>query len=434
MKLRLLDIEDYISANKLKPVTSIRLYEKIEKTDPNGLFSEEIFGKFGSTERRKKFAYINLGVKVIHPEVFSIIASLDTTISKCLINKATFSITETGVLVEDPEGASGVQFFISIFDKLNLKKYEKNKPKQVKFIKENRNRIFISKYLVLPAGIRDLSISKTSKQVLVNFSDLSELYTNLIRYTHTLGSNIESVPIEIKNIVTEQIQKTTIEINNWIKDRLKGKTGVIRGGLFKKVVDYSGRLLIGTDHTLPLGTVGLPWPVVLKLYEPFAVNKILKKDQNMLKSIQYMMRLNDNLSVNDLKRLISKMVDDSKFVPNNMAKYFKLLAEEIIKDKVVLYKRDPVENRDSWLAANIRVDNIGSGIFLNPLDLPRIGGDHDGDAIAVLSLFTKEAQEEAKKKIHPQFATSTWTSVTSVNQCPYQITLDAMSAIYAATK
>jgi DNA-directed RNA polymerase beta' subunit len=117
-----------------------------------------------------------------------------------------------------------------------------------------------------------------------------------------------------------------------------------------------------------------------------------------------------------------------------MAKYFKLLAEEIIKDKVVLYKRDPVENRDSWLAANIRVDNIGSGIFLNPLDLPRIGGDHDGDAIAVLSLFTKEAQEEAKKKIHPQFATSTWTSVTSVNQCPYQITLDAMSAIYAPTK
>jgi DNA-directed RNA polymerase beta' subunit len=434
MKLKLLDINEFITTRKLKPITSIRLYEKIEKTDPNGLFSEEIFGKFGSSERRKRFAYIDLKIKVIHPEVFSIIASLDTSISKCMISKATYSVSDSGILVEDPNGSSGVQFLISVFDKLNLKKYEKHKEKNVKFIKENRDKIFIDKFLVLPAGIRDLSISKTSKQVLVNFSDLSELYTNLIRYTHTLGENTSLVPDEIKNLVSEQIQKSVIEISSWIKDRLKGKSGLIRGGLFKKVVDYSGRLLIGTDHTLPLGTVGLPWQVILKLYEPFAINKILKKDQNMLKSIQYMIRSNTELSVNDLKRLISKMVDDPDFIPKDMVKYFMSVAEEIVRDKVVLYKRDPVENRDSWLAANVRVDNSGSGMFLNPLDLPRIGGDHDGDAAAVISLFTKEAQEEAKQKLHPKYAQSIWTSVTSANQCPYQITLDAMTAIYAATK
>jgi len=36
MKLELLNVDKYIQDNKLKPVTTIRLYEKPEKTDPTG--------------------------------------------------------------------------------------------------------------------------------------------------------------------------------------------------------------------------------------------------------------------------------------------------------------------------------------------------------------------------------------------------------------
>jgi len=59
---------------------------------------------------------------------------------------------------------------------------------------------------------------------------------------------------------------------------------------------------------------------------------------------------------------------------------------------------------------------------------------HDGDTYACIALFTKEAQEEAKTKMHPKYAESMWTSVVSANSCPYAITLDAATAIYAATK
>ena len=57
-----------------------------------------------------------------------------------------------------------------------------------------------------------------------------------------------------------------------------------------------------------------------------------------------------------------------------------------------------------------------------------------GDAMAVIALFTKEAQEEAKTKMHPKFAESMWVDVTSASTCPYKIKLDAATAIYAATK
>jgi DNA-directed RNA polymerase beta' subunit len=345
MKLELLDINKYVEDNKLKPVTTIRLYEKVEKTDPNGLFSEEIFGRFGSSERRKRFSHIDLKVTIIHPEAFPIITGLDSTISKLLTDKAKYTLDKDGNLIEDPEkGSSGIDYFISIFKKIDFDKFKKTRPKNVAFIKNNKDKIFIDKYLVLPAGIRDLSISKTSNQTLVNFSDLSELYTNLIRYTNALGTDVKLLPEEIKKPILDQIHKTVLETNNWIKNRLKGKSGLIRGGLLRKVVDYSGRLIVTTDNTLPLGTVGLSWPVVLKLYEPFAINHILKRDKNMLRSIQYMLKSETEVDVSDLRKLFAAAINKPEIIPEDMIDYFVHVAEDVVKDKVVIYKRDPVNS------------------------------------------------------------------------------------------
>lgn len=343
MKLELLDIDKYIKDNKLMPVTTIRLYEKPEKTDPTGLFSEQIFGRFGSVERRQKFSYIDLKVMVIHPEAYSIMTGLDATISKLITDKTKYVLDKEGNIIEDHlNGKSGIDYFISIFKKLNLDKFKKTRPKHVEFIKKNKDNIFINKYLVLPAGIRDLAISKTSKRTIVNFSDLSELYTNLIRHTHVLGSNVNELPEEIKKPIVEQIQKTVLEINNWIKSRLKGKSGLIRGGLLRKVIDYSGRLVVTTDNEMPLGMVGLPWQAVLKLYEPFAINYILKRDRNMLKSIQYMLKSDTEVDVSDLRKLFATAINKPEIIPEDMIDYFVHVAEDIVKDKVVIYKRDPV--------------------------------------------------------------------------------------------
>lgn len=434
MKLELMDVEEFIKTNKLGQVKTIKLYEKPGQTDPSGLFSELLFGRFGSFERRKKFAYIDLRAKIIHPEAYQILTGLGPTVSKLISGKAKY-ILKDGLLVEDPDnGKSGIDFLVSIFSKLKLETFQKDRPKNVQFIKTNINKIFISKYLVLPAGIRDLSISKTSTKTMVNFSDLSEMYATLVRQTNALGDSAENLPEEIKVPLVEQVQHTVLSINDWIKNRLKGRSGLIRGGLLRKVTDYSGRLVITTDHTLELGTVGLPWQVVLKLYEPFAINFILKKDSSAIGMIQQFLKSETPPDVGDLKRLFAKLISTPEIIPDELKEYFIHVAEEIIRDKVVIYKRDPVEDRDSWIAANVRVDRDGMCMQLNPLDLPRIGGDHDGDAIAVLSLFTKEAQQEAKEKMHPKYAKTIWTKILSANKCPYTITLDAATAIYAATK
>jgi hypothetical protein len=53
------------------------------------------------------------------------------------------------------------------------------------------------------------------------------------------------------------------------------------------------------------------------------------------------------------------------------------VARDIAKDKVVLIKRDPVENRNSYVAESIRVEDSGFSMGINPAELKRNGADHD---------------------------------------------------------
>jgi hypothetical protein len=49
-----------------------------------------------------------------------------------------------------------------------------------------------------------------------------------------------------------------------------------------------------------------------------------------------------NIDVVDLKKLFATAVEKPEIIPDDMVDYFMHVAEEIVKDKLVLYKRDPV--------------------------------------------------------------------------------------------
>ena len=427
MQLKLSNINAVIENEKLKQVKTTRMYSRNIQVD--GLFSEEIFGKFGSSERKKTFGYIDLQTKIIHPESYQhIFTSLNSDITKYILNKQKYVI-EKGILVPDEEkGLSGVYNFIKIFDQLDLAAI-KNKNQEIQFIKNNINKLFINKWLVIPAGVRDIQLIQGTNKSQIQYTELNELYENLIRNTNLFSSL--STP-ELSESLTQVIQKNVIEINNWLKERLKGKGGLIRGGLLRKVVDYSGRLVITTDNTLEVGEIGLPWQVVLRLYEPFAIN-IIMKDNDYLSLIQNFLKSDTKVDTFTLKQFIKKLNNKPSIVTPLLKDYFIEVAKIIVKDKVILYKRDPVENRNSYVAGHIRVESDGFVMSLNPLELKRNGADHDGDAMAVFPLYTKEANEEAKRKMHPKYSKSVWYDSVSNTGIGYSIQLDASTAIYNAT-
>lgn len=93
------------------------------------------------------------------------------------------------------------------------------------------------------------------------------------------------------------------------------------------------------------------------------------------------MGLEADLSPSDLKRFLTLINEQPDIVSPELEDNLVKIAEDISKDKIILTKRDPVENRNSYVGNFIRVDRNSYVIHLNPLDCPRTGGDFDGDSI-----------------------------------------------------
>ena len=433
MQLRLLDINNFIQKHNVKEITSTRYQITAGKRiDPEGMFSEEIFGRIATKERKNTFGYINLKTTIIHPEAWNNISGIDPAISKILNGKDTFTVTNDGQLKRSDSGNTGMRFFIKIIDQLDFSLFE-NQKKADYFLKY-KDRILIDKYLVCPAGIRDIQISRGATQTKIEASEVNKLYVRLLNNAKSLPDNIESMPDEFIETIVKNIQRTALEINAWFKSRMKGKSGIIRGGQLSKTTDYSARLVIAPDVELELGYVGLPWQIVLKLFEPFTIYYILNKNPKLQTSIQEFLNTDVGLDANTIKRFIGKLYENPKVISPALYKQLFEAAEYIVSDKMVTYKRDPVENRDSWASAYIRVEKDGYILKINPLDCARFGADFDGDTMAVYAIFSKEATQEAKEKLNPRHTKSNWNLAASADRFGYPIELDAAAAIYAMTK
>lgn len=430
LSIHLLDIRKFIEENNIKQVTSSKVYLSKNKLDPNGLFSEEIFGRYGSPDRRKTFGYIDLKTMIIHPEAWEIVLGCDPRIKKIITESGNYKLTNDGDLVESSDtNETGLLYFTQICKNIDYSKMKNQKI--ASFIKQNLDKILINKILVLPAGIRDVIISKTTQKTMIQYSDIVNLYSRLLYICNNISENL---PAEILKSLTMSVQKVCLEIRDWIHSRLSGKQGLMRGNLLKKRVDYSADLVVKPDPKLPLGTVGIPWQILLKLYQLFVIHRIMQKDKDVLQLLQSELHLDREVDVDDIMNYFKTLV----YNPNNISPQLKdrliEIIKDVVKDKVILYKRDPVENRDSILAANIEVYPDGFGAALNPLDLPRTGGDFDGDTYKFFPVFTKQANEQAKKKFHPKYSKNIWTTVGSINNFPYTIELNAATAIFRATK
>ena len=105
----------------------------------------------------------------------------------------------------------------------------------------------------------------------------------------------------------------------------------------------------------------------------------------------------------------------------------------ITKDKDILIKRDPVMSRGNYFAATPVTLSEGRGIVVNPLNCDPLTLDFDGDCLAAFPIYTKQGLNEVKK-LNPSKSKSAWIDLKSGGKQLFNLQLDAVSTIYAATK
>jgi DNA-directed RNA polymerase beta' subunit len=422
--LQLLDIDRFITNNKLKEVKNSKISNL--GFDPESLWSVNIFGNPGSRERKNKFAYIQLKATVIHPVVYNMLKTSSESISRILDNKANYRL-HNGIYVEDQKsGETGVAFVIKTLPHIDISSIcKKEKVEVAQYLEKNKNLILIDKFIVIPAGYRDIDITKRdSVQV---SSELNNLYKDVL-YINSQLTGDET----FDSILINKLQISLIKITDWMQNGLKGKKGVMRGAMLKKRLDYSSRLVLTTNQDIPLGCVGLPWHSALAIYEPLFTNYIYKKNPELLQSIaEYLHK--PEVDFNDLLKFIQDVTIHPHIIPDDLKIKLVDAIKLITQDGVVVVKRDPVLSRNSWIAAQPLITE-GRVVQLNALDLSPLGGDCDGDALPIIPLFTEEAKAEAKSKMNPRFSKTKWNDTMNNNKIVYNLSLDSAATIYSATK
>src|SRR6056297_1107836 len=138
-----MDVERFVQRKKIQPITSSKYYEGSGRNSLNkkGLFSEEIFGRMGSRDRKKTYGYINLKLNFIHPEAYRVLTSINTDLTKLILGKEKYILNNNKLVIDEEHGSSGVFYFIQIIDNIDWDNIKTEKPKHVKFIKDNRDKI-----------------------------------------------------------------------------------------------------------------------------------------------------------------------------------------------------------------------------------------------------------------------------------------------------
>lgn len=389
MQLQLLDFDKYIEKNKILQVKSYKIPSN--SYDEDGLWSEIIFGQVGSNSRLTKFGYVDLKNKYIHPGLFDMISTVSESTSKLIRNKG-FYIVEDGRYIESSNGQTGLEFLIKTIKDIEFSKIcHKHKKEIAKYL--DKTEILISKFLIQPAGLRDIDIySKGNARM--NIDEINNLYTKLLIYIEQL-SGVD----ELDDFVNKKIQLQLNAIYDFIQDnRLKGKKGLFRGTMLRKTMDYSTRLVLTNDPDVPLGKVGLPWHTLSSIFEPFMIHYIFKRNENE-ENIDVLRKYTNNEKLDHLSfsKLNREITNNPDIVPEEVKAIFVDTLEQFLPDQVVMVKRDPVQQRNSWFSA-IPIIMEGRVAYVNSLDLGPLGGDCvKGDVIT----YTKNENDEFIKNIEP---------------------------------
>lgn len=223
----ILHLTDDVVKN-LQPVEVVDVFDGLSNNfHDQGLFSVEIFGEVGSPERDTQFSYINLNTKILNPIMYERLVKLKSLYKDIMLGTryAEFDEILKDFVPSTPlDGDTGYAFFVKHLPKIEFKK--NNSPRRnimVDIIEKYRKNLFIDKYVVLPAGLRDLTVDDNGQS---SEDEINEMYrrmisiSNSMRLMSTTGRDDAGLDMPRKNL-----QLIAYEIYRYIHGIIDDKKG-----------------------------------------------------------------------------------------------------------------------------------------------------------------------------------------------------------------
>lgn len=212
---------------------------------PGGLFSTEIFGKFGEEKRNRLFSYIPLHTDILHPVIYKAIIDLKELYLGILSGK-TYAIfnseTKDFEAADIGTGETGYNFFMNHYKEMLFEERPSAKREfNIKLIDKYRDKSTLNELLVLPAGLRDYVIDENGKPTEDEINTLYRKVISLASIAQNINSKINLAYIDSTRF---NLQIAIYDIYLYIKSMLEGKNKLILGKWASRKIFHSTRNVI----------------------------------------------------------------------------------------------------------------------------------------------------------------------------------------------
>ncbi len=146
------------------------------------------------------------------------------------------------------------------------------------------------------------------------------------------------------------------------------KDGFFQDKMIGKKQDYTARATIVGDPNLGIDDLGVPRKIAMELFRNMVVGRLIR----------------GGMAGDKAQLAVSRKTPEAMRV-----------LEHEVKLRPVLFKRDPVLHAHGVLGQNIILTN-DAAIKVNPLIMPPLGADVDGDAAVIMVPLSTKAVEEVK--------------------------------------
>ena len=285
MQLSVLDIEKFVKVNGLQPVTALTFFEATGAPTEGGLFSTTIFGRPGSEERRRRWAYIDLNGRFMHPLVYKSCTQLFRKFPDVVSGLLRVRLTRSGDLQEVPEdedgGFTGIDGLYNNWEDIKWGTAEPGtqRGERVGLLRAvPKDLAFVTKWPVLPALYRDVDTSSSGgiKEV----PPINNLYIQVMVSSPTRVSGL----VFADGVRKRRAQEALLELHKSALDLIAGKKGLIQERVLGKYTDWSVRGVLSgpalakaarpDEQEVPFGYVGVPLYLVVNMFQPFIIKRL----------------------------------------------------------------------------------------------------------------------------------------------------------------
>lgn len=241
----LLDPDKLIKFNDLQEITNPIFFIRDGVPTPDGLLSNEIFG-ISKDQRANTFAYADLTQWFINPLVYKLWGRMDSNIKNIVHGTAKYVINSKGELIKDENGKTGIKFLKDNIDKIKIRSTDSLKrDTNIDFIMKNKDKIFINKFIIIPAHFRDVN----SSGGMLGVGEINKLYDSLLIAVKALRETAE-YGLSLSGASQGRVQEIILQIYNWFtsEPNIPKKYGIVRRSVLSKTADYASRLVLSAPE------------------------------------------------------------------------------------------------------------------------------------------------------------------------------------------